>query len=74
MSHHSLHVLSQKKQDARIKILASSWKWSEHAVAIGSGTVLQAGRSRVRFPMDYGPGIDSACDRNISRGIKVANA
>ena len=40
--------------------------------AVGRGTALQAGRSRVRFPMvsltsfrpHYGPGVDSASNRN----------
>jgi hypothetical protein len=39
--------------------------------AVGWGTVLQSGRSRVRFPVvsseyfiDYGPGVDSASNSN----------
>jgi hypothetical protein len=31
--------------------------------AVGWGTALQAGRSRVRFPMD-GPGVDLASNKN----------
>jgi hypothetical protein len=39
--------------------------------AVGWGTALQTGRSRVRFPMvlsfrpHYGPGVDSASNRNV---------
>jgi len=50
--------------------------------AVGWGTALQAGRSRVRFPMvslpQYGPGVDSASNRNEYQeyflGVKVAGA
>ena len=55
--------------------------------AVGWGTALQVGRSRVRFPMvsleffidiilpaHYDPGIDSASNRNISWWVKVAGA
>jgi hypothetical protein len=47
--------------------------------AVGWGTVLQVGRSRVRFPMvHYGPGVDSASNRNEYQeyflGIKAAGA
>ena len=43
--------------------------------SVGWGTALQAGRSRVRFPMmssefviDYGPGVDSASNRSEYQG------
>jgi len=59
--------------------------------AVGGGTALQAGRSRLWFPMvslkffiyiffrpHYGPGIDSASNRNEYQeyfmGIKAAGA
>jgi len=59
--------------------------------AVDWGTALQAGRSRVRFPMvsldffiaisfwpHYGPGVDSASNRNEHQeyflGVKVAGA
>jgi len=59
--------------------------------AVGWGTALQVGRSRVRFPMvsldffidiilrpHYGPGVDSASNRNEYQeyfmGVKAAGA
>ena len=50
--------------------------------AVGWGTALQAGRSRVRFPMvslwPYGPWVDSASNRNEYQeyflGVKAAGA
>jgi hypothetical protein len=55
--------------------------------AVGCGTALQAGRSRVRFPMVsleffirsyHGPGVDSASNRNEYQeyflGVKAAGA
>jgi hypothetical protein len=56
------------------------------AGAVGWGTVLQTGRSRVRFPvvslescrLHYGPGVDSASNRNEYQeyflGVKTAGA
>jgi hypothetical protein len=54
--------------------------------AVGKGTALQAGGSRVRFPMDChnpsaphcGPGVDSASNKNEYKkyflGVKAAGA
>ena len=55
--------------------------------AVGLGTALQAGRSQVRFPMvsmtysfqpHYGPGVDSASNRNKNQeyflGVKGSGA
>jgi hypothetical protein len=63
-------------QFSRIFTLLRILDWV-HGVAVGWGTVLQAGRSRVRFPMvplefvidiilqpHCGPGVDSAPNRN----------
>jgi hypothetical protein len=60
----------------------SSWA---RGGAVGWGTALQAGRSRVRFPMvlleffiDYGPGVDSVSNGNEYQeyllGVKAAGA
>ena len=39
--------------------------WGARGVAVCWGTALQAGRSRVRFPMvSLAPGVDSASNRN----------
>jgi hypothetical protein len=52
------------------------WTGETRGNIVGCGTMLQAGKSRVQFPMwsldflidltqpDYGPGVDSACNRN----------
>ena len=63
----------------------------ERGGAVGWGTALKAGRSRVRFPMvlleffinktyrpHYGPGVDSASNKNEYQeyflGVKAAGA
>jgi len=71
-------------------INAFTGEWlGAHGGAVGGGTALQAGRSRVRFPMvsleffidiilpaAYGPGVDSASNKNEYQeyllGIKAA--
>jgi hypothetical protein len=46
--------------------------------AVGWGTALQARRSRVRFRLHNGPGVDSASNRNESQeyflGVKAVGA